>query len=304
MRHLKYSLAFLLAFSLPVWAGFDGYNGNTQLGIFNKIQCSTGTTCTRYKDSFQIVSSPSVTGGSFTLTAAASTATTFDMQANNNAVSGDDWQIKSLISEGGMAFLNNTSGSQVTKWSITTAGNVTNVGSLTVDGAIIPTGGIGTGTSTFTNFAGWVPSAITDATSTTPSATTVYLTQIHVAHNFTATGVQVLNAATCGSTKWIVALFNEAGTVLANSNTAGVTCSGASGIQQLPFTSTFAVTGPATYWLGLYANNTTDRFYAIPAAGGFLGRAGTVTGQTFGTIVNVTPPTTFTAGAGAVLSTY
>ncbi len=120
----------------------------------------------------------------------------------------------------------------------------------------------------------------------------------------TLTGVAVNNAGTVGTNKYIVALFNTAGTALANSATAGVLTSGASSWQQVAFTGTVAVTGPATYWVAVYVNGTTDRFYAIPAVGAFMGLAGTVTGQTFGTIAALTLPTTFTADSGPVAYTY
>lgn len=324
MKFLSFLLtSALLVFATQAFAGFDGYNGSQQLGVFNTIKCSTGLTCTRNGAVFSVVSSPSITGGSFTLTAPTSTAATFDIQANNNASNGDDWRISSAVSEGGLLFQNNTSGSMVTKFSIDTSGDIAAPGNAaitgnetvggtlgvtgvtTLTGHLIPTGGIGSGTSTLTRFAAWFPSAVTDATSTTPSVTTLYLTQVHVAHNFTATGINVLNAATVGTNKYIVALYTETGSLVANSATAGVLTAGASGYQQVAFTSTAAVTGPATYWIGLFVNGTTDRFYAIPAQGSVMGLAGTITGQTFGTVpATITPPTTFTAAAGAVVGTY
>lgn len=305
MRFLKLSLAALMVACSPAFAGFQAFNGTTNLGVVNKLKCSTGMTCTKGPlDQVTLTSSPAISGSPLSVTAASSTAALFDLIANNNAVNGDDWELQSKTSEGGLSFLNNTSGSLVQKMLLTTGGNLSVTGTFTPTGAIVPTGGIGTGTSLLTRFAAWFPSAVTDATSTTPVITDVYLTQVHVAHNFTITGIQVLNAATCGTNKWIVALFNSAGTVLANSATAGVLCSGASAFQSVPFTAPLALVGPETYWLGLYVNGTTDRFYAIPTAGAAVGLAGLLTGQTFGTVANITPPTTFTAGQGAVLATY
>ena len=303
---MKFLVMMLLTlFTTTAFAGFQGINGTTSLGIFNKLTCSTGLTCTKSKDAFSIVSSPSITGSPLTLTASSSTAGIVDIIANNNLVNGDKWELQSTTSEGGLKLLNNTSGSLVQKWLIDTSGNVTVAGTETVTGHFIPTGGIGTGTSLLTRFPAWFPSAATDATSTTPSATTLYLTQVYVAHNFSMTGVQVLNAATVGTNKYIVAIYNAAGTLLANSATAGVLTAGASAYQSVAFTAPIALTGPETYWLGIWVNGTTDRFYAIPAMGSAVGLAGTITGQTFGTVPStITPPTTFTAAAGAVVATY
>ena len=300
-----------MTFSLTAYAGFDGYNGNTQLGIFNKIQCSTGLTCTRYKDQFQVVSSPSIAGSSLTVTAAASTAANIYLQADNNATNGDSWDFQSTVSQGGLSFLNNTSGSQVQKMLLTTGGNLSITGTFTPAGAIIPSGGIQLtggvtplGGSTFSPFA--VSSTSGVGTSTTPSATTVYLTEVMIPWNTTLTGIAVNNAATCGTNKYIVALFNSSGAPVANSTTAGVTCSGANAWQDIPFTSTYAAMGPQIMYAGVYMNGTTDRFYTIPAAGEYVGIAGTVTGQSFGAVTSVSSslPTTFTAGTGVIVHTY
>lgn len=141
-------------------------------------------------------------------------------------------------------------------------------------------------------------------TSTSGVATTVFLTQVFIDNNATLTGIAVNNGATVGTNKYIVALFSSSGVPLANSAIAGVLTSGASAWQKVAFTSTVAVKGPATYYVGVYMNGATDNFFTIPAAGEYVGTAGTVTGQTFGTVASVVVPTTFTAGAGPIVHTY
>lgn len=174
-------------------------------------------------------------------------------------------------------------------------------GGTAMANGIVP---IGQSSSAFTTFPTWPVTTLTAGTSTTPSATTVYLAQIVIPFNVTLTGIAVNNAGTCGTNKYVVALFSAAGVPLANSATAGVLCSGTSAWQQIPFSSTLAVKGPGVYFVGLYMNGITDRFYTIPAAGAFMGLSGTVTGQTFGTVTSVAVPTTFTAGTGPVAYTY
>jgi len=49
-------------FSLSAFAGFQGYQDTTNLGVFNKVKCSTGMTCTKSGDKLNIVASPSITG--------------------------------------------------------------------------------------------------------------------------------------------------------------------------------------------------------------------------------------------------
>lgn len=302
MRNLIFTLFML--FCLPVHAGFIGYNGATSLGVANKLVCSTGLTCTKTADSFSIVSSPVITSGVFSIVAPVITSATFDLQADNNLANGDDWQLKSVTNAGGFQLSNNASGSQVAKLTMDTAGNTTIAGTLSATGATALNGGIATGTTTRTRFAAWIPGVASQSTSATPSATTLYLTQIWVPHNVTLTGIGVLNAATVGTNKYIVALFNSSGVPVANSSTAGILTAGASAFQQVPFTGTYSALGPRTYWVGVYVNGVTDRYYAIPTIGQALGLAGTVTGQTFGLVTTVVLPTTFTADVGPVIYTY
>lgn len=56
-------LLFVLLLALPVFAGFQGFNGTTDLKVFNKIQCSTGLTCSKVGDKMQVAAS-----GSFSVT--------------------------------------------------------------------------------------------------------------------------------------------------------------------------------------------------------------------------------------------
>lgn len=158
---------------------------------------------------------------------------------------------------------------------------------------------------TLTRYPSFFEAALTAGTSTTPSATTLYLAQVKILAPTTLTGIAINNAATVGTNKYIVALYNAAGTKLANSAIAGVLTAGASVWQEIPFTATLGVVGPGVYWIGLFVDGTTDRFYSIPAVGAMSGLAGSVTGQTFGTVgASITPPTTFTADKGPVAYTY
>lgn len=305
MKILNFAATLLLAtLCSPAHAGFQGLNGSSSLGIFNKLKCSTGLTCTKAGDSFSMVSSPSISGSPLTITGASSTAGIVDIIANANASNGDKWEIQSTTSQGGLKFLSNTSGSLVQKMLLDTSGNLTVAGTAAVTGVFTPTGGIAASASTRTIFATWHPDVVTNATSATPSATAVQMTQIWIPHNQTITGVGVLNAATCGTNKWIVAIFDSSGTALANSATAGTLCSGASAFQKINFTAPVVVTGPRTLWIGVYADGTTDRYYAVPTTGQADGLAGSVTGQTFGTVAAVTLPTTFTADKGPVSYVY
>lgn len=151
---------------------------------------------------------------------------------------------------------------------------------------------------------GWTPGTLTGGTSTNGSATVLYMTQIYIDYGVTITGIAVNNAATVGTNKYIVALFNGSGVPVANSALAGVTTAGASSYQSIPFTSPYALTVPGTYWIGVYINGATDTFYTEPAVAQIGGLAGSVSGQVFGTVGSVTLPTTFTANVGPIAFTY
>jgi hypothetical protein len=174
---------------------------------------------------------------------------------------------------------------------------------LGVTGATTLTGGLTVAAGQRVNYGRGLGS-LTGGTSTTPSATTVYLTQIFVEANTTLTGIKLNNAATVGTNKYVVALFDSSGAVVANSALAGVLSAGANVYQAIPFTATYAVKGPGIYWIGLYVDGATDRFYSLPAFDESRGLAGSVTGQTFGTVASVTLPTSFTADKGPVAFTY
>jgi hypothetical protein len=133
------------------------------------------------------------------------------------------------------------------------------------------------------------------------AATDLYVTSIYVPADMTVTNINVLAGGTVGTNSIIGVLFNAAGTAIGNSATAGTATSGGNTFQTLALTTAKAIQGPGVYYVGIIANGTTDNVRTI-AASTFIGRrAGIVTGQTFGTIANVTPPTSFTANDGPIV---
>jgi len=235
-----------------------------------------------------------VTGGATPTTAAkgvtfgtgADPATLYRSAANT--LTTDD----ALIATGG-----------VTSTGTLAATNAATVGTtLAVTGATTLTGGTTT-TTPRTRWGNFQPTVSTDGTDATPGTTTVYVAQVFIPVNCTLTGAAVMNGS-AQTDKMILALFNSAGTALASTALAGTASSGADAFQEIAFTATEAVTGPATYWIGLYVNGTTLRYNAIPALGGGCGLAGSVDTQVFGTVSDITPPTTFTADVGPISYVY
>lgn len=133
MRNLIFWVIALCSF--PASAGFQAYNSSTDLGIFDKIKCSTGLTCTRSQGKLSIVSSPTVSAGEFTVAGDEATDGVFNLKADEGDDSGDSWAFKSLASGNSLDFQNNTSGSLVTKLSLSTAGVLTLSDSETITDA-------------------------------------------------------------------------------------------------------------------------------------------------------------------------
>lgn len=141
-------------------------------------------------------------------------------------------------------------------------------------------------------------------TNTTPVAGTWYCMDIWVPSAYTQmSGIGVLNGATVGTDTAIVALYDSTGRLVANSDTAGSTTSGASAFQELAFLSQPALTR-GIYWTCEQVSGTTTRLRTVAAstfpdklAGSFTGTAGTVP-------ANITVPATFTADKGVFAYIY
>lgn len=315
----------VLLLAVPLYAGVAMFNGTSNLGVFPTLVCSTGLTCTKVGNTVSMVSGPAISTSSVSTSGTINSGGNFSVATNkftvaaasgNTAVAGTENVVGNFSVNTSNFTVAGASGNTVVAGTLAVTGASTLTGAvgmsaaatvgttLAVTGATTHTGGIVVSSGLLHNFMGWHPPTLTSGTSTTPSATTVYLTQVYIPFNSTLTGVYVNNAGTAGTNKYIVALFNSAGSAVANSTLSGITTSGTSAYQQLAFTGTYAAVGPGLYWIGLYVNGTTDRFYSVPAVGQFAGYTGSLTGQTFGTVAAITPPTSFTADVGPVAFTY
>lgn len=115
------------------------------------------------------------------------------------------------------------------------------------------------------------------------------------------TGIAVLQGSVAGTDKWIAELHDSAGNLLATSATAGVSTTTASTWLQLPFTAAYNA-APGQYYICIQSNGTTDHpaVYSSPAMPYVTGSS---TGS-FGTGAAITPPTTYTANLGPVVTPY
>jgi hypothetical protein len=159
--------------------------------------------------------------------------------------------------------------------------------------------------ASYTQFTTFPPAFATTLNTTTGVAGSVWVSALAAPFNAKLTGACILNGATVGTDKWIVSLYDGAGTLLANSALAGTTTATASAYQCIAFTATVNITGPSIYYIALQGNGTTDTFktYAAAQAPTLYGTK-QITGGIFGTLPAITPPTTFTANVGPVMTTY
>lgn len=140
--------------------------------------------------------------------------------------------------------------------------------------------------------------ASTDGNDTTPSITETYIAEVFVAANCTVTGVSVFNgSAAAGNLK--VGIATSSGAVLASS--ASTAASGTDAYQDIALSASTTLYGPATYFVLLQCSSTSHRFNSH-VFGRF--RTGKKTGETFGTLTTITPPTTFTANQGPIATLY
>ncbi len=188
---------------------------------------------------------------------------------------------------------------------------MTVTGAATVSGALSVTGNITAGGSI--SQSGVVPSvfhsgqvglvATTGTTSTQIVTTDTYFVEVFIPANTTLTGISLLNGTTTnGSVNLSVGLANSAGSIVAKSATT-VAQSAANAYQQIPFTATYAATGPSKYFIAVQGSTTTG-YIATHTIGNF--GATLLTSETFGTFLTTATyqTTTFTTARGPVADTY
>lgn len=172
-----------------------------------------------------------------------------------------------------------------------------------------PTGGIAKGVPVaggFTQSARLISTGNRGATSLTQGndtalvTTDTYIAEIYMEGNVTVNGVAVLMGSVAGNGHLSVALATSAGAVVASSATT--TTSGTSTtFTQVSFSTPYAAIGPATYYVLVQGDNTSDKI-RMHGAGNF--GAALQTSQTYGTFTTITPPTTFTTNQGPVADLF
>ena len=170
-------------------------------------------------------------------------------------------------------------------------------GAATPLGGIAAAGGFSVSGRTF-HTGNQPPLVSTDGTNHDVVTTETQISEVFIPANVTLTGIAVFNgAAVAGNIK--LGLADSTGVLVAQ--TASTAASGTDGYQRVPFTSTYAAKGPATYYVLFQGNNTGDDVNCHT-----LGNFGTSvkTSETYGTFTTITPPTTFTTAVGPMATLY
>jgi hypothetical protein len=185
----------------------------------------------------------------------------------------------------------------------------TSTGNIVATRAITPTGGVaaaGGFTASARNIhTGGVPAQIsTEGTDLTVVVTELYVAEVFIPANCTVTGVAVMwGSATEGNAK--VMLFDSAGTRVAISASTDVSAFSADSYgTRIAFTGTYAAVGPASYYVGVIADNTANRINTHILGQFGAGKIESLVYATEAGYATITPPTTFTTGLGPIASLY
>lgn len=130
-----------------------------------------------------------------------------------------------------------------------------------------------------------------------------FVTSIFLPVNKTLTGASFLVGSVGGTDLAYAVLYNAAGSVVAQTATAGATVGTAATVQQIAFETTYAATGPAMYYVGVSADGNTAKLRTVPANLSF-GIFGGQVSQTHGVVAAITAPTNFTAGKAPYVYVY
>jgi len=228
-----------------------------------------------------------------------------DIQVENFDNARDPLKVTNAA--GTQLFTVDNAGAIDTASTLTVDGASTLTGAVTVTGVTTTTGGISPTSSVLgarTFWGGGIPVTLaTMGNDTAADDGSRWVTSVFIPHNVTLTGIAYLIGSVGGTDDVIVELKSSTGASLANSILDDSIIVGtAANIQSVPFTSTFAAIGPASFFLVVTFNGTTAklRTHTIPA----LPFATDKISGTFATLAAITAPTTYTADQGPVIATY
>lgn len=132
----------------------------------------------------------------------------------------------------------------------------------------------------------------------------MYVSSIFIPTTRVLTGLSILNGTVVGTSLTLNTFYDATGTVLARSNTAGVSGGTVLTTWDIPFGTAILVVGPARYNFGASSVGGTGAFMLMGAAGALGDVAGRLTAGTFGTTPNLTITTAFTSAQVPIACGY
>ncbi|MFC5861088.1 hypothetical protein ACFPT7_02155 [Acidicapsa dinghuensis] len=147
---------------------------------------------------------------------------------------------------------------------------------------------------------GAVSNAAVIGTNSTAVAAELYCTEVRMPYSRLLTGYAPHIGTTGGTDKWIVALYDSGGNLLANSALAGTTVGSGNAWQATAFTSPYYAVGPSQYYACLMSNGTTATIDTVTTGkDDNILTFKSASAGTFGTLPNFTAPTAFNSVSGA-----
>jgi hypothetical protein len=152
---------------------------------------------------------------------------------------------------------------------------------------------------------GAVSNAAAIGTNSTVVAAELYCTEIRLPSDKLLTGLAPHIGTTGGTDKWIVALYDSGGNLLANSAVAGATVGSANTWQATAFTVPYYAVGEDQYFGCVMSNGTTATLDTVTTGkDDNILTFKSASAGTFGTLPNFTAPTAFASVSGAYLYAY
>lgn len=152
---------------------------------------------------------------------------------------------------------------------------------------------------------GAVSNAAAIGTNSTVVAAELYCTELRMPNSKLLTGLAPHIGTTGGTDKWIVALYDSAGNLVANSAVAGATVGTANTWQATAFTAPYYVVGPGQYYGCVMSNGTTATLDTVTTGkDDNILTFKSASAGTFGTLPNFTAPTSFASVSGSYLYAY
>lgn len=139
-------------------------------------------------------------------------------------------------------------------------------------------------------------------TNTTDVSGQLWISDVIVPSNMVISAIGFLQGGTATTDNFLAAIYDGAGNRLGNSNTAGVTLSGASTFAERTLLTPVQLFGPNRYFVAIQGNGTAaGAIQTIPTLT-FVGVVAGVLSGAFGTVPpTIVVPTTFTAGQGPIV---